>query len=229
MGAGLAGSSALNIALCGALAAWQQRSYEPEALINLALNLEAQVLRVPTGAQDYRPAMYGGLASIELGPAGIHRAVLSVDPSELDARIVLAYTGQSRDSGVNNWDITKRHLDGDQEIVDCFGQIRDVAVTMRRALEDRDWSEVARQLAAEWKIRKRLAPRVSTPIIDALVENGTRAGALAAKVCGAGGGGCVLFLTDPPAVPAVREAVAQSGARLLDVRVDAEGLRVHSE
>ena len=226
VGAGLAGSSALNIALCGALAAWQAQSYPPEALINLAMNLEAQVLRVPTGAQDYRPAMYGGLASIEMGPAGVQRHALPVDARELEARIVLAYTGESRNSGINNWEITKRHLDGDRQVIDLFDRIRDVALVMRQAIEDRDWPEVGRQLATEWKLRQGLAPEVSTPTIDALIARGLEAGARAAKVCGAGGGGCVLFFADPPDVPAVHEAVAQA-ARVLDVGIDDSGLVLH--
>ena len=229
VGAGLAGSSALNIALCGALVEWQRRSFTREALIDLAQNVEAQVIRVPTGAQDYRPAVYGGVASIELGPDGIHRVPLSMDIGELDARIVLAYTGDSRSSGINNWEITKRHLDGDTHVIDCFGRIRDIAVAMRRALESGDWPEVGHQLAAEWLVRKKLAPTVSTPNIDSLVDRATAAGARAAKVCGAGGGGCMLFFADPPAVPAVREAVAATGARILEARVDTEGLRVERD
>lgn len=229
VGAGLAGSSALNIALCAALAAWQRKSYAPEALIDLALNLEAQVIRAPTGAQDYRPAVYGGLACLELGPEGVRRRALPIDPRELDERLVVVYTGDSRNSGVNNWDVMRRHLDGDRQVVDALGRIRDVAGAMEGALERRDWPAVGRQLAEEWRIRKRLAPNVSTPAIDALVDAGRAAGARAAKVCGAGGGGCVLFLADPPAVPAVREALATRGARVLDVGVDTEGLRVESE
>ena len=229
VGAGLAGSSALNIALCAALAAWQRKSYAPEALIDLALNLEAQVIRAPTGAQDYRPAVYGGLACLELGPEGVRRRALPIDAGELDERIVVVYTGDSRNSGVNNWEVMRRHLDGDRQVVDALGRIRDVAVAMEDALERRDWPKVGRQLADEWRIRKGLAPNVSTPAIDALVDAGLAAGARAAKVCGAGGGGCVLFLADPPAVPAVREALAAAGAQVLDVGVDTEGLRVQSE
>ena len=229
IGAGLAGSSALNIALCGALAKWQQRSYTSEELITLALSLEAQVLGIPTGAQDYRPAMYGGLASVELRPTGVRRQPLALDPRELEKRIVLAHTGESRDSGINNWEITKRHLDGDQQVVDLFGQIRDVAVVMRQALEGQDWSEVGRQLAVEWALRKQLAPGVTTPRIDILVERGLAAGASAAKVCGAGGGGCILLLADPSTTPVVRETLSSAGAQVLDARIDQDGLRFRTD
>jgi D-glycero-alpha-D-manno-heptose-7-phosphate kinase len=108
----------------------------------------------------------------------------------------------------------------------CFERIRDTAVAMRDALVGGDWDEVGRQIAAEWENRKRLAPGVSTPAIDELMARARGAGATAAKVCGAGGGGC-LFCYGPPAhVPAIRDALAAGGARVLDFRIEREGLRV---
>ena len=226
VGAGLAGSSALNIALCGALSQYAGAAYTAESLMSLAANLEAQVIGVPTGVQDYRPAMFGGIAAVEMGPAGITRSALGVDPDELRARLVLIYTGQSRDSGINNWEVTKRHIDGDRSVIDLFDEIADVATTMRVALETSTWDEVGRQLAREWTLRKRLAPGVTTPTIDALVDHGLEAGAWGAKVCGAGGGGCLLFLADPSHVPAVRQTLAKAGATIIDARIDSDGLRV---
>ena len=147
--------------------------------------------------QDYRPALYGGVAAIELRADGIRRVALDVDPRELERRIVLAYTGAPRHSGTNNWDITKRHIDGDRHIFDCFERIRDTAAALRDALARSDWDDVGRQIATEWDNRKRLAPGVSTPAIDELIRRAMAAGATAAKVCGAGGGGC-LFCYGPP-------------------------------
>ena len=65
------------------------------------------------------------------------RVPLDVDAQELERRIVLCYTGEPRNSGTNNWDITKRHIDGDQHIFDCFERIRDTAAAMREALDAR--------------------------------------------------------------------------------------------
>ena len=230
VGAGLAGSSALNIALCAALARWRgEPRIEIEPLIDLALNLEAQTIAVPTGAQDYRPAAYGGVAALELGPAGVRRVPLAVDTAALEARMTLVYTGHSRDSGINNWEVTKRRIDGDAALVSLFDEIRDVAAAMRRALEANRWDDVARHLALEWELRKRLAPGVTTEALDALIERGLHAGADAAKVCGAGGGGCALFLAPPDARDRVRRALAAGGGRLLPCRVDSEGLRVTAD
>jgi D-glycero-alpha-D-manno-heptose-7-phosphate kinase len=226
-GAGIAGSSALNVAVCGALARWTGHTEAPEALLETAKNVEAQAIKVPTGLQDYRPAMYGGIAAIELGEHGLTRVGLRVDPHELERRIVLCYTGAPRNSGTNNWDIMKRHIDGDRHVFDCFERIRDTAAAMRSALERGDWDSTGRHLAEEWSNRKRLAPGVSTPQIDDLIARAISAGATAAKVCGAGGGGCLFCLTPPEKANAVREALAAGGARLLDFRIETDGLRVH--
>src|SRR5262249_56364372 len=119
--------------------------------------------------KDCRPAVYGGVAAVELRVDGIRRVGLDVDAAELERRIVLAYTGAPRNSGTNNWEITKRHLDGDRHIFDCFERIRDTAVAMRAALERGDWDQVGVQIANEWQNRQRLAPGVSTPDIDGLI------------------------------------------------------------
>jgi D-glycero-alpha-D-manno-heptose-7-phosphate kinase len=225
-GAGIAGSSAMNIAVAGALAQWSGRRLPPESLIEISRDIEAQVIAVPTGLQDYRPAMYGGVAALELDAGGARRVALDVDVGELARRLVLCYTGEPRNSGTNNWEITKRHIDGDRSVFDCFERIRDTAAAMRDALARADWDATATALAAEWDNRKRLAPGVTTAAIDALIGRALAAGASAAKVCGAGGGGCLVCMTPPDRADAVRAALAAGGARLLDFRVETEGLRV---
>jgi D-glycero-alpha-D-manno-heptose-7-phosphate kinase len=225
-GAGIAGSSALTIAVVGALARWTGGSSNDEHLLRVAMNVECQTIRVPTGVQDYRPALHGGIAAIELRADGVRRVGLDVDPHELERRIVLAYTGAPRNSGTNNWEITKRHIDGDRHIFDCFERIRDTAVTMRTALQRGDWEEIGRQIAMEWENRKRLAPGVTTPAIDDLIARASAAGATAAKVCGAGGGGCLFCYGPPQARSAIAAALADGRARLLDYRVETEGLRL---
>ena len=227
-GAGIAGSSALNVAVCGALAEWAGLTIDGEKLLTIAMNVEAQVINVPTGLQDYRPAYYGGVAAIELLPDGIKRTAIPVDPEELQRRIVLAYTGAPHFSGTNNWDIMKRHIDGDRHVFDCFDRIVDAAGGVRDALTRGDWPGVSAQINLEWEARKTLAPGVTTPMIETLMANAFAAGARAAKVCGAGGGGCLFCLADPNDVPAVQRALSSGGARVLDYRIETDGLRVHT-
>jgi D-glycero-alpha-D-manno-heptose-7-phosphate kinase len=225
-GAGIAGSSALNVAVCGALAQWTQVNHDPDALLEIAKNVEAQAIKVPTGLQDYRPAMYGGVAAVELTEHGAARVALQVDPRELERRIVLCYTGAPRNSGTNNWEIMKRHIDGDRHVFECFERIRDTAAAMRTALEWGDWDGVGQCLAEEWSNRKRLAPGVTTPHVDDLIARAIAAGAYAGKVCGAGGGGCLFCLAPPDRIADVRRALSAGGARILDFAIETEGLRV---
>ena len=224
-GAGIAGSSALTIACCGALARWTGSSSEPEHLLQVAMNVECQTIRVPTGVQDYRPALYGGIAAVELGVAGVSRVGIDVDPRELEQRMVLAYTGAPRNSGTNNWEITKRHIDGDQHTFDCFERIRDTAVAMRAALDARRLGRGGPQIAVEWDNRKRLAPGVTTPTIDDLIGRAGRperprprsAVPAAAAVCSA---------TGRRRARRDSEALSAGGARLLDYRIESDGLRL---
>jgi D-glycero-alpha-D-manno-heptose-7-phosphate kinase len=226
VGAGIAGSSALNIAVCGALVAWTGQPRTDAEIMQIAMNVEAQAIEVPTGAQDYRPALYGGISAVELGVDGVRRVALPVAAVELERRLVLAYTGATRNSGINNWEVTKRHIDGDHDVQQRFARIRDIAGAMRDALERGAWAEVGRQIAEEWENRKRLAPGVTTPEIDAILAAARDAGAYGGKVCGAGGGGCLFCLGEPDRIPAIREAIATAGGRLLDFTIEADGLRV---
>jgi D-glycero-alpha-D-manno-heptose-7-phosphate kinase len=225
-GAGISGSSTLIIAVASALNKLTGAGYRIEKLREIAQNIEAQIIGVPTGAQDYYPAMYGGVSAIELTAAGIARKAIPVDLHELTGRIVLAYTGEPRNSGINNWEVTKAHIDGDAKVRRNFDRIAAIAHAMRGALEKADWDDVARLLREEWTNRRKNAPGISTPLIDRLITATRRAGAMGAKVCGAGGGGCVIFLVEAGSKPAVTKVIEREGATVLPVSVVPRGVRV---
>jgi D-glycero-alpha-D-manno-heptose-7-phosphate kinase len=225
-GAGISGSSALMIATTAALARYTGRKLDREQIRVIAQNVEAQLIKVPTGCQDYYPALYGGVSTIHLDPDGIHHTAVRVPPEELDRRFVLVYTGAPRRSGINNWEVFKAHINGDKKIFHNFERIAEIARLMHMALSLANWKQVARLLREEWKLRKTNAPRISTPMIDKLVEVALRQGALAAKVCGAGGGGCVVFLTEPENRDHVSAAVRSYGGQVLPAIVARDGLAV---
>jgi len=237
-GSGLGGSSALAIAVCVALSrqvqsprgrsrlAERERGIRPHEWIPLARDIEARVLGVPTGEQDHYPAVYGGAAAIHLEPGRTRREALKVDLKALESRLLLIYTGKPRRSGINNWEVFKKTLDGSHRLRRNFAQITATAVRMRAALVQENWNQVARLLRREWQTRRGNAPAISTPFIDDLIRVGRGHGAQAAKVCGAGGGGCVVFLAPPARRAAVAAALARAGATLLPVRIARRGVRV---
>jgi D-glycero-alpha-D-manno-heptose-7-phosphate kinase len=76
----------------------------------------------------------------------------------------------------------------------------------------------------EWENRKRLAPGVTTKAIDGLIARAEAEGATAAKVCGAGGGGCLFCFGPPEAHDRIRDGLAAAGARILDYTFEHDGL-----
>lgn len=226
-GAGLGGSSALTIACIGALNRLAGDRYPPEKFIMIAANVETTVIRVPAGFQDYYGAFYGGANAVHFRPDGISRERLEVDVEELERRIVICYTGEPRLSGINNWEMFKSHVDGDPTIFRLFEGIRDAAVGMRAALAANDWRRVSDVMRAAYPNRKRLAPNITTPQMESLVEKALKNGAEAAKVCGAGGGGCIAFLCAEGARESVELALAEEeGAEVLKWKFAREGLTV---
>jgi D-glycero-alpha-D-manno-heptose-7-phosphate kinase len=226
-GAGLAGSSTLNIACIGALNKLVGDRYTPDRFIPIAAAVECQVIKVPTGYQDYYSAQYGGVSCIHFGPEGMRREPLSIDTSTLQERIAVCYTGEPRNSGTNNWEITKRHIDGDLELFDIFEGIRNTSLELRSALLEHNWDAVGNILKASYPDRKRLSPNITTPQMDMLIEKALNNGAIAAKVCGAGGGGCIAFFCEEGRKSDVENALAQDeGAEVLQWRFSADGLVV---
>ncbi len=228
-GAGISGSSALMIATTAALARFTDRHLTAEQMRVIAQNIEAQIINVPTGCQDYYPALYGGVSAIHLNADGIHRESVPVAPEEIESRFVLAYTGAPRQSGINNWEVFKAHINGNKRVFRNFERIAEIARLMYESLLRTDWNEVARLLREEWKLRRTNAPGITTPLIDKLIAVAGRTGGRAAKVCGAGGGGCVIFLVEKGAASRVATALGDSGGRVLPLQVARDGLRLSSQ
>ncbi len=226
-GAGLAGSSTLNIACIGALNKLVGDRYTPDRFIPIAAAVECQVIKVPTGYQDYYSAQYGGVACIHFGPEGMRREALDIDTATLERRVAVCYTGEPRNSGTNNWEITKRHIDGDLEIFEIFEAIRDTSLNLRKALLADEWDAAGQIIADAFPNRMRLSPNITTPQMDHLIDVALANGAVAAKVCGAGGGGCIAFFCEDGRRPDVEAALAaEQGCRVLDWHLNSDGLTV---
>jgi D-glycero-alpha-D-manno-heptose-7-phosphate kinase len=226
-GSGLGASSALLVASVAGLLRLRGESADPTAVIDIAANIETAAIGVPTGKQDHIAAAYGGVSLIEFG---YHNFVRQSLPEHLEQvqrlqdMAILTYTGQARFSGSNNWEITRAFIDGAQTTRESLVQIRDVARAMCRALTDGNWDQLPALMTREWNIRRTLAPGVSTPRIDAIMAGATKAGALASKICGAGGGGCMITLAHPHDRRAVEQALTDEGAQLIPFAFDFHGL-----
>jgi len=228
-GSGLGASSSLLIATTAALLELTQTDLDPLTMVRYSANLEAQNVRVPTGKQDYYPAVFGGLNAIWFGVDG--DCVEPIDMGEeglcdFESRLVLAFTGESRFSGTSNWNMLKMYLDDQGTTVANMKAIKATALAMREALLARDLDRFADLLDSEWQNRRRLADGVSTPCLERLMAAAGEAGALASRVCGAGGGGCMISFAAPGKGPDVAAALRDAGAQPLPYTISRTGLDV---
>jgi D-glycero-alpha-D-manno-heptose-7-phosphate kinase len=227
-GAGTGGSSALAVATAAALSAVAGRPLHRIALIEHAKAIETQAIRVPTGYQDYYAAAYGGASSIEFGLTGIRRTSIARREflRRLQQHLLLLYLGKPRFSGANNWDLFKRHIEGDRKTFAFFDALQDNALAMRDAFVREDLDGIARLLDRDWETRRRALPTMSSPAIDRLIYSLKRAGTIGARVCGAGGGGCLALIIRPEAKTTLIAMAEAAGAKSLPAVINTRGLVV---
>jgi D-glycero-alpha-D-manno-heptose-7-phosphate kinase len=228
-GSGLGGSSALSITLVRALSEIAGQPVEGEDLIFLVRDLETRLLGVPAGIQDYYPPVFGGLASLHLNPGKPARHPLTTPVHDLGAHMLMHYTGVAHFSGTNNWELYKRHIDGDENVRKGLANIAETSIEMERALDSGNFEAAGTALRKEWQHRKAMIEGITNPEIEAAIEAAEGAGAWAGKVCGAGGGGCIVFLFPPERREAIVTALAKVPGRVLDVAPVPHGMTVEHD
>jgi D-glycero-alpha-D-manno-heptose-7-phosphate kinase len=224
-GSGLGGSSALAVAVAAAASEAVGRPLDPDGLWPVVRDAEAQAIAVPTGIQDYLAAIHGGVLAIDLAPGHIGVKRSGADPARVEECLLLVDAGATRFSGINNWDVFKGQIDGDGAVRGALAEIVAAASRLRDALAAHRYDDVPALVAQEWAARKRLAPGVTTPEVDGIVDAAVSAGG-AAKVCGAGGGGMVAVWAPPGRRAAAVAAVQGAGFKTVPFRVDLRGLEV---
>lgn len=228
-GSGLGSSSALLMALSWALNEINQMGLSREQIIELGANIEAQVIGIPTGKQDYFPPLYGGVCAMWFDVDGWRLESLSKQSDLIDAlneRLVVSYTGIPHESAITNWAMLKRYIENEGDTVARMKEIKEIALAMRDCLASGDLEAFAQMVDAEWQLRRGLAKGVTTPKIDQIMAAAANAGALASKICGAGGGGCMITITEPQERRAVCDALAASGAQVMQTQLVSEGLQL---
>ena len=170
---------------------------DTNALVHLAHNIEAEMLQTPTGKQDYFPAVTGGISIIDFSAQGVKQTVQTVEGTPLKDHFLLVYTGRSHHSGLNNFEVFKSAVKGDPKVMDALKKIRDIANQLKQVMANQKWNELPELFRQEYDARIQLTPAFTSPEIEKLHEIGLKAGATAVKICGAGGGGCVLVWVAP--------------------------------
>lgn len=214
VGGGLGGSSSLCISLLKVFQKWLGRTLSESDVVRLASHLEARILLKPTGTQDYFPPLSGGLCFITYGAAGPTCVRSKIDDEAFKDRFVLVYTGRSHHSGINNWQVIKDWLDGDARTRKAMADLAAISKDMGQAMMQKQYHRLPEIFAQEYEARTRLSDGFSSPEIRRLHDIAKAHGAQT-KICGAGGGGCVLLWSHDRKAETLRKAVEAQGFKVL--------------
>ena len=227
-GSGLGSSSTMMVTLIGLLKEHRNLSLSDYKLAELAYTLEREDLGIKGGLQDQYAATFGGFNFLELygdrvvvNPLRINSDVVL----ELEYNLLLCYTGKTRDSGHVIEDQTSRLEKGNEDAVGALRAQKDLAVEMKNALLQRRLGEFGSLLDTAWHTKKRMSDRISNARIEELYEEGRKAGALGAKVTGAGGGGYLLFYCEAGRKHRVAARMLELGATVEEFAFEPDGLR----
>jgi D-glycero-alpha-D-manno-heptose-7-phosphate kinase len=235
-GSGTGSSASIGVALLGLLdymrglnPAQRRMRLSRFELAELACELEEQ-LGIVGGKQDQYSAAVGGFNYMEfygdgqvaIEPLDLSQAVIC----DLEKHLILCYSGESRLSGSTNTKMISAYESGDMVVGTALRTVKRVARDMHRALLGADLRWFGELMEEEWQARRQLAPGVVTARLNELREAALAGGAISGKVCGAGGGGCMLFLAQPDREGAVRRALQQAGGQIIDFSFDFRGLAV---
>jgi D-glycero-alpha-D-manno-heptose-7-phosphate kinase len=223
-GTGMGSSSSLTVGLLTALYGYRHRVVSPQLLAEQACKIEITVLNKPIGRQDQYAAAFGGLNYMRFNPDH----TVDVEPvpcraetlRELEQRILLIYTGQTRDANT----ILERQAEGTAKCLSVLRSMRDLANAIRLTLAgEGDIDQFAALLHEGWELKRSLGCGISNEHVDEWYAAARRAGAVGGKLLGAGGGGFLLLVAPPWRHRAIREALGRP--RELTFRIARHGSR----
>lgn len=223
-GSGLGSSSSVTVGLLHALFAYQGRQLSAEELADRACTIELDRCGKRIGKQDQYIAALGGIRDIRFGPGDrviADEVVLPISQRRaLQQQMLLFYTGVTRRADT----ILEQQTANVPRSLPSLHQLRDLAGEAANGLRRGDIDAVAKALRSSWAVKRGLADGVSNPDIDKAVRMALDAGASAAKVSGAGGGGFLLVVCAAEHQRAVRARLAD--LKELPIKLDAVGSRI---
>lgn len=224
-GSGLGGSSAMGVTLYKALCQLTGRSFEVKEAVRRVKGVESRILNQGmAGYQDYFPALVGGVLALKgiEGDIVINQLYSKELKDVLEKNVALVYSGQSRASGINNWEVYKGFFDKRSEVVEGLAKIAKISHETHEAIQRKDWKQMLTLIGREGEEREKLFPNITTDKIrdlaSALRSQGHPVGL---KMCGAGGGGCFILVHNGMDLEALDALILKCNMRRLEFKVDA--------
>lgn len=228
-GTGLGSSSAAAVTMVRAISTLVEQPMTKQQVAELASYIEISKMGMPIGKQDQYAAAFGGLNKITFTSEGVTVEPIKIASDvrqTLERRLMLFFTGSSRESTSILKHQRKSTEERDESVLQALHNIKQVAVDVQSCLERGNLDEFARLLHYSWQEKRRLAPNLSTGFIDECYELALQQGASAGKITGAGGGGFMLVYCHEHAQEDVTRALEQRGLKRMNFHFDHQGATV---
>jgi D-glycero-alpha-D-manno-heptose-7-phosphate kinase len=199
-GSGLGSSSTMVVAIVRAFSEYLSLPLGDYDVAHLAYEIERVDLGMAGGKQDQYAAAFGGLNFIEFYKDRVIVNPLRLKPhhrAELEASLVLYFTGVSRQSAAIIDEQVSHMVSGSKQSMDGLHALKTDAIVMKEAILRGDLESLAGAMRRSWDAKKQTAASVSNQKIDEVFDAALANGALAGKVSGAGGGGFMMFIAEP--------------------------------
>ena len=142
-GAGLGGSSAMGVTCFKALSKFKNLPLDRIDAINKVNGIEAVIIDCPAGYQDYYPALFGGVLGLKAAPGKINIEQLYSEDlkNTLERRMTLVYSGETRLSGINNWEVYKAFFNKDKMVRDGLAKIAELSYEAYQAIKNKEYEK----------------------------------------------------------------------------------------
>ncbi|HEX2998934.1 MAG TPA: hypothetical protein VHR86_01680 [Armatimonadota bacterium] len=229
-GSGLGTSATLNVVWLSLVKRQVTSDADRIRIAELSYDLE-RILGILGGKQDQYSSALGGFNYFTFSETvKVERLTPSPELiAELEDRLVLCYTGKPRLSSNIHQEVWNNYRAGNPATVNALYSLRAVAENMRAVLLAGDVTAFGTLLNENWQHQKALHSSITNPQIDSLFEFARSHGGVAGKACGAGGGGCLLFLAAPGEAAHLAQELQAQQVRVIPFHFDFEGLQVQIE
>ncbi len=228
-GTGLGSSSAAAVTMVRAISTLMEQPMTRQQVAEVASYIEINKMGMPIGKQDQYASAFGGFNTITFSSQGVTVEPLQIAPEvrqTLERRLLLFFTGSSRDSTSILKHQRKSTQDQDNTVLQALHNIKRVASEVQSCLEQGDLDEFAHLLDYSWREKRRLAPGLSTNFIDDCYDLALQQGAAGGKITGAGGGGFLLLYCEEQAQESVTRALEERGLKRMNFHFDHQGATV---
>lgn len=223
-GSGLGGSSAMGVTLYRALCNLTGHNYDRHTAVMRVKAVESRILNQGVaGYQDYFPALTGGVLAVRgiEGEIKVEQLFSTELKQVLENHLTLIYSGQSRASGINNWEVYKGFFDKKPEVVQGLSRIAEISHATYLAIQERNWDKMLVLIALEGSEREKLFPGITTDKIRQFTSELKKDGnVLGLKMCGAGGGGCFILIHKELDRQLIESKVKAHGMEILPFEVE---------